>query len=104
MPPVSNGASSSATPSPAEVESFIRKAFKVARKPGYRGLHTVYSKLNEAMRTHWPGCNPVDLTKSLVAQGKLISHPAKGGAMIYLPEEPPNTKNGADDLLNKMGL
>ena len=84
-------------------EEFVKKAIVNLRKEGYKGIHTVYSGFNEAFKKYFPGENPIEATTNLAKEGKIVIRPAKGGVMLYLPEEAPGASN-ADEALKKMGL
>ncbi|MBI5875709.1 MAG: hypothetical protein HZB81_07715 [Deltaproteobacteria bacterium] len=85
-------------------EEFVRKAIVSLRKEGYKGIHTVYSGFNEAFKKYFEGGNPVEVTKKLSDDGKIVLRPVKGGVMLYLPEEAPVQAARGDDALKKMGL
>ena len=78
-------------------EEFVRKAVKKLRGK-YKGIHTVYSGFNTAFREYF-GTNPVEATQRLASEGKINIRPVKGGVMIYLPEDAPNT---AENILKKI--
>lgn len=78
-------------------EEFTRKAVKKLRGK-YKGIHTVYSGFNSAFKEYF-GTNPVEATQRLAREGKINIRPVKGGVMIYLPEDAPNT---AENILNKI--
>jgi hypothetical protein len=78
-------------------EEFVRKAVKKLRGK-YKGIHTVYSGFNTAFKEYF-GKNPVEATQRLASEGKINIRPVKGGVMIYLPEDAPNT---AGDVLKKI--
>ena len=84
-------------------EDFVKKAIVSLRKPGYKGIHTVFSGFNEAFKRYFEGENPVEVTQKLAEEEKIVLRPVKGGVMIYLPEEAP-TRTSGDDALKKMGL
>jgi hypothetical protein len=75
-----------------EVE-FVLRAIKRLRKPPYRGIHSVYSGFNQAFKEHF-GKNPVEMTQKMAAEGKITVRPAKGGVMLYLPEDAPSAPKG----------
>jgi transcriptional regulator with XRE-family HTH domain len=79
-------------------EEFVVRAIKKLRKPPYKGIHTVYSGLNEAWKKYY-GTDPVEEIQKLSQQGKIKIRPAKGGAVIYLPGEGPGPKNVLDIIL-----
>jgi hypothetical protein len=85
-------------------EEFIKKAIVSLRKEGYKGIHTVFSGFNTAFKKYFEGENPVDVTNGLANENKLVIRPVKGGVMLYLPEDAPQTKNIGDEALKKMGL
>lgn len=85
-------------------EEFIRKAIVSLRKEGYKGIHTVYSGFNEAFKKYFEGENPIEVTTQLQSEGKIVIRPVKGGVMLYLPEDAPQSKSSADEALKKMGL
>jgi hypothetical protein len=78
-------------------EEFVRKAVKKLRGK-YKGIHTVYSGFNTAFKEYF-GTNPIDTTQRLASEGKINIRPAKGGVMIYLPEDAPNA---AENVLKKI--
>jgi len=69
-------------------EEFVLQAIKKLRKEPYRGIHSVYSGFNEALRKYF-GANPVEVTSRLAAEGKIETRPFKGGVMLFLPGEAP---------------
>ncbi|MEN8262147.1 MAG: hypothetical protein ABFR82_01645 [Nitrospirota bacterium] len=85
-------------------EEFIKKAIVSLRKDNYKGIHTVYSGFNNAFKKYYDGENPIDVTNKLAGEGKIVIRPVKGGVMLYLPEDAPQSKNAGDDALKKMGL
>ena len=85
-------------------EEFIKKAIVSLRKEDYKGIHTDYSSFNTAFKKYFEGENPVDVTNGLAKENKLVIRPVKGGVMLYLPEDAPQTKNIGDEALKKMGL
>jgi len=85
-------------------EEFVKKAIISLRKEGYRGIHSVYSGFNNAFKKYFDGENPVETTNKLAREGKIAVMPVKGGVMLYLPEEAPNTRDSASEALKKMGL
>lgn len=84
-------------------EEFILLALKKLPKPGYHGIHAVFSGFNAAFRKYFPGLDPVKEVNKLVAEGKVSIRPAKGGVIIYkgTPQQLPTTGGTA---LEKMGL
>ena len=72
-------------------EEFVLRAIKRLRKPPYRGIHSVYSGFNQAFKEHFAK-NPVEVTKRMAEEGKIITRPVRGGVMVYLPEDAPKPK------------
>ena len=72
-------------------EEFILRAIKRLRKPPYRGIHSVFSGFNQAFKAHFSK-NPVEVTKGLADEGKIVIRPARGGVMLYLPGEEPKAR------------
>ena len=85
-------------------EEFVKKAIVSLRKGGYKGIHTVYSGFNEAFKKYFEGENPIEATKKLSDEGKIVIRPVKGGVMLYLPEDAHIQATRGDDALKKMGL
>ena len=79
---------------------FVVKAIQKLRKPPYKGIHTVFSGFNAALREYFPGMDPVIVVNDLRDAGKIQSHFAKGGCMIYLPGDAPKMvdRSGANTL------
>ena len=67
---------------------FIAKAIKKLRQPPYKGIHSVYSGFNQAFREYF-NSDPVTATSRLAKEGKIVTRPVKGGALLYLPEDAP---------------
>ncbi len=84
-------------------EEFVKKAIVSLRKDGYKGIHTVYSGFNEALKKYFAGDNPIEVTNNLAKEGKIAIRPVKGVVMLYLPEEAPRAST-AEETLKKMGL
>ncbi|MBW1613899.1 MAG: hypothetical protein JRJ57_07990 [Deltaproteobacteria bacterium] len=59
---------------------FVVRAIKKLRKPPYKGIHSVYSGFNQAFREYF-NKDPIEVTKRLVAQKKLVTRPVKGGVL-----------------------
>ena len=53
-------------------EDFVKKAIVSLRKPGYKGIHTVFSGFNEAFKRYFEGENPVEVTQKLAEEGKIV--------------------------------
>lgn len=83
-------------------EDFVKQAIVKLRTGNYKGIHSVYSGFNVAFKKYFDGVNPVEITKKLAEERKIVIRPAKGGAVLYLPDDPPMTM--ADVALKKMGL
>ena len=69
-------------------EEFILRAIKRLRKPPYRGIHSVYSGLNQAFKEHFAK-NAIEVTTRMAQEGKIVTRPVRGGVMLYLPGEAP---------------
>ncbi len=69
-------------------DEFVYRAIRKCRKPPYKGIHTVYSGLNEVFRQYY-GEDPIGHINAMIAAKKIYGHPAKRGVMIYLPEDSP---------------
>jgi hypothetical protein len=78
-------------------EEFIRRAIKKLRG-NYKGIHSVYSGFNAAFKEYF-GTNPVDTTQKLAKEGKIRIRPVKGGVILYLPEDAPNSP---ENILKKI--
>lgn len=85
-------------------EEFVKKAIVSLRKDGYKGIHTVYSGFNSAFKKYFESENPIDATNKLAGEGKIVLRPVKGGVMLYLPEDAPETRDAGETALKKMGL
>ena len=86
-------------------EAFVIHAIEKLRKGGYRGIHTVYSGFNSAFRDYFGDkADPVGVTTKLAKAGKIATRYAKGGVMIYKPDEAPVAKPSGEVALAKMGL
>jgi hypothetical protein len=79
-------------------EEFVFRAIRRLRKPPYNGIHSVYSGFNQAFKEHF-GKNPVEVTKKMAEEGKIVTRPVRGGVMLYIPEEAPKPK---DNVLKKI--
>ena len=78
-------------------EEFVRRAIKKLRG-NYKGIHSVYSGFNAAFQEYF-GKNPIETTQRLAAEKKIIIRPVKGGVVLYLPEDAPNSPQ---NILNKI--
>ena len=87
-------------------KDFAVKAIKALRKgetkdhKTFLGSHTRYSGFNEAWRKYF-GTDPVEGVNKLIEQGHIHGRPAKGGFMLYLPEDKPKLA-GPDAILGKI--
>ena len=79
-------------------EEFVFRAIRRLRKPPYNGIHSVYSGFNQAFKEHFEK-NPVEVTKKMAEEGKIVTRPVRGGAMLYIPEEAPKPK---ENVLQKI--
>jgi hypothetical protein len=84
-------------------EEFVRQAILKLRTGDYKGIHTVYSGFNEAFRKYFDGANPIEITNQLAEEKKIVIRPIKGGVILYLPDDVPQTDK-AEQVLKKMGL
>ena len=84
-------------------EDFVKQAMLKLRTGDYKGIHTVYSGFNEAFRKYFDGASPIEITNQLAKEKKIVIRPVKGGVMLYLPEEVPQSDK-AEQVLKKMGL
>jgi hypothetical protein len=83
-------------------EEFVRLAIQKLRSQPYKGIHSVYSGFNEAFKTYYSGQDPVEFTKGLSEDGRIVIRPMKGGVVLYLPKEAPQVKSrGEEALKNK---
>ena len=78
-------------------EEFMRRAI-VKLRGKYKGIHSVFSGFNQAFKEYF-GTNPVEATQRLSKEGKIIIRPAKGGVMLYLPED---ALNSTESVLKKI--
>lgn len=83
-------------------EEFTIRAIKNLRNKGYKGIHSVYSGFNQAFRTQFPTLDVVQETKKLNEQGKIHIELRKGGAMLYLPDELPESKDRSKEVIAKI--
>lgn len=67
-------------------KKFVLNAIHKLRKPGYLGMHVVYSGFNNAFRDYY-GEDPIKEVDKLVVDGTVIKQPVKGGVMLYDPAE-----------------
>lgn len=83
-------------------EEFVTRAIRALRKPGYKGIHSVYSGFNEAFRRYFDGRDPVEATSRLAKEGKIILRPVRGGVMLYLPEDGVPPSSSPDEALSRI--
>ena len=81
---------------------FVVKAIKKLRKPPYKGIHSVYSRFNQAFKEYF-GTNPVETTQKLGKEGKIVIRPVRGGVMLYLPEDAPSAADSKSVLNTILG-
>jgi hypothetical protein len=83
-------------------EEFIIEGIKKLRKDPYKGIHSVFSGLNEAFRKHF-NRDPVEFTGKMALAGKVEIIPIKSGkgVMLYLPGEGPRGRK-TDEALRKI--
>ncbi len=93
-------------------EEFILRAIKRLRKPPYRGIHSVYSGLNQAFKEHFAK-NAIEVTTRMAQEGKIVTRPVRGGVMLYLPGEAPEPPqkdalkkilSGEEDLRDRLRI
>ncbi|MFQ6108611.1 MAG: hypothetical protein ACE5L7_03545 [Candidatus Aminicenantales bacterium] len=78
-------------------EEFVRRAILKLRG-NYKGIHSVYSGFNAAFKEYF-GKDPVETTQRLAREGKIRIRPVKGGVVLYLPEDAPNSP---ENILKKI--
>jgi len=72
-------------------EEFFRRAILRLRDASKsRGIHSVYSGFNAAFREYY-GEDPVPATRHLTSQGYIETAPRRGGVMICLHGEAPES-------------
>lgn len=64
-------------------EQFVFRSIERLRTPPYKGIHCVYSGFNGAFKRYFQALNPVDITKKLADEGKIVIRPVRGGVMLY---------------------
>ena len=72
-----------------------------------RGIHSVYSGVNEAYRVQakvngWEQ-DPIKAVEALKATKVIETRPARGGVMLYLPGQMPSGKSTSDTLGKILG-
>lgn len=83
-------------PDVVTIPEFTRRAIKTLRTGSYKGIHVVFSGYNEALKALWPDADPRVVTTQLVTDGICEMHGARGGAMLYLAGEMPESVNNGD--------
>ena len=81
------------------IQQFVLGYIVANRKEGYKGLHTVYGKLNADMRKEYPSANPVTVIQEMEVLGLIEGRPAKGGHMIFLPGEMTTSDKKANERI-----
>ena len=87
-------------------KDFVIRAIKKLIKTPYKSIHSVYSVFNQAFKEYF-NKDPMEFTKRLVQEGKIVSRPVKGGATLYLPKDAAQLPFGArwgTDFRNKKPL
>ena len=79
-------------------EEFLRRAVLRLRKGQAKSIHSVYSGFNAAWREYY-GTDPVEGVKALEKMGICVTHPTRGGARIYLPEDAPSRKASTGEVI-----
>lgn len=80
---------------------FVERAIKALKKPGYNSIHVVYSGFNNAFREYF-GEEPRLHVDQLVKDGVITLRPAKGGALIALPDGEKKENDGTAAALAKI--
>jgi len=83
-------------------EDFVRTLIAAYREQGHKGIHS--SVFNESFKSCFKDENPIEVTRNLEKEGKIVIRPSKGGVMLYLPEDTPAERISAVEVLKKMGL
>ena len=88
------------------VINVLKKHKEPSPKTGKIGKGVFARPFNEAARkVYGEDFDVVAATNALIEQGKLEGHPVKGGFMLYLPGEGPQSKTPkTDDILKEAGL
>ena len=79
-------------------EEFLHRAVSRLRKGTAKSIHSVYSGFNAAWRQYY-GTDPIEGIKALEEAGKCVTHPTKGGARIYLPEDAPARRASTEEVV-----
>ena len=75
-------------------EEFVERAVTRLRNGKSKGIHSVFSGFNAAVKEYY-GVDPVEFTQKLEKEGVIVMRPAKKGMMIYLAEDAPESKPNA---------
>ena len=83
-------------------EEFIIEGIKKLRRDPYKGVHSVFSGLNEAFRKQF-NKDHIEFTGKFALSGKIEIIPIKSGkgVMLYLPGEGPRGRK-TDEALRKI--
>jgi hypothetical protein len=83
-------------------EEFVVEGIKKLRREPYKGIHSVFSGLNDAFRKQF-NKDPVEFTGKLASAGKIEIIPIRSGkgVMLYLPGEGPRGRK-TDEALKKI--
>ncbi|HJX59837.1 MAG: hypothetical protein A2V86_00210 [Deltaproteobacteria bacterium RBG_16_49_23] len=83
-------------------EEFVIEGIKKLRREPYRGIHSVFSGLNDAFRKHF-NKDPIEFTSKMVSEGKIEVIPLRSGkgVMLYLPGDGPKGRK-TDEALKKI--
>ncbi len=82
-------------------EEFVTQAIKKLRKDPFRGIHSVYSGLDEVFRKYF-GTNPVEATSKLAKEGKIETRAFKGGVMLFSSWRGPS-RPSAEEIIRLIG-
>ena len=82
------------------VKEFVERSIKRLRKPGYVGIHAVYSGFNQAFRDYY-GKDPRKYVDQLAKDGLLAVVVVRGGVMLNLASEY-SVKTQDNDVLKKI--
>jgi hypothetical protein len=77
-------------------KAFFTLAIPKLRSEGYKGCHLIYSGLQSLIREYY-GLDKDGARKFVddaVKEGVIAGHPVRGGYMVYLPEDRPQTSTG----------
>ncbi len=70
-------------------EKFVVTAIERLRKDGYKGIHTVISGLNVAIKKYYGDVDPIEVVDALIEKGIVEGRPCKKGFMVYKKGEMP---------------